>query len=188
MQVGPALLVLGKEAQKYGLSVSLFERLKHRYESIGGVALPHLKKLNVNYRCHKFLMRFLSDLFYNSSLQCCSSVREHHKAHFPLVFCCSDINEHANPGPEPDFRPEIQALLGELKRFFVPWPAHWGQPQRAVCVISSTRPQVGWSKGDYIQNAQFVTAVVFQVTCTNLATDVNNISRQITYLSITNSL
>lgn len=136
--------MLGKEAQKYGLSVSLLERLKQRYQSVGKMALPHLKKLDVNYRCHELVMRFLSDLFYNSSLLSRSSVHEHPKAHFPLVFCCSDTNEFAVPSTEPDFLPEIQALQQEIQRFFWPWPAHWGIPQLSdVCIISSIRPQVG---------------------------------------------
>ena len=73
--MGPQTLVLGKEARKNGLGVSLLRRLHECYNLPENKEMARMYSsvmLN-NYRCHRQIVQTVSDLFYASSLKVCDT-------------------------------------------------------------------------------------------------------------------
>ena len=147
-KVGPALLVLGKEAQQYGLNISLLERLWNVYHKLDHVTLSHqCVQLNVNYRTHKEIMKLASSLFYDSSLT--SVVPDsiaHPDATYPLLFVCSSLDDNIDRVELDADEMEARVVLDQAKKFVKKWPSkQWGQNDsntNSVCIITPTRHQV----------------------------------------------
>lgn len=144
--MGPALLVLGKEAQQYGLNISLLERLWNVYQKLDPVTLSHqCVQLNVNYRAHKEIVKLASSLFYNSILT--SVVPDsisHPDAPYPLLFVCSSLDDIVEQIERDTDENEARVVLDEAKRFVEKWPTkQWGPKDiSSVCIITPTRHQV----------------------------------------------
>lgn len=145
IQVGPSLLVLGNEAQKHGLKVSLLERLHKRYMEIPG-AQAHCVALLKNYRCHKALLSLPSYLFYNSALVAKADVATHlhPKDHFPLQFICSNLDDSITEVSCSINRKEANLLLREVLKYVSDWPEHeWGHKDLStICIMTATSNQV----------------------------------------------
>ena len=146
LQVGPALLVLGDEAQEYGLKVSLLERLWESFRQFGDVTLSlQCVKLLTNYRSHKDVLFLPSILFYDSTLQ--TVVPDgfaHPDAPYPLLFVCSSLDNTIEQVESDTDECEATIVLDQMKRFLNPWPTQqWGQKNLStICLITPTRHQV----------------------------------------------
>ena len=138
LQVGPSLLVLGEEARKHGLKTSLLERLKYRYSAIGERTQYQQANLVENYRCHKDIISFASQMFYKSCVRpstVTSNISIPYGFSYPLVFVCTSLrqsrkcefssNEH-----------EADILLNMLSENIAK------SGMKMVCVMSSSRGQV----------------------------------------------
>lgn len=143
MQVGPQLLVLGKEAQEYGLGTSLLERLHNHYIELGEVAEKHLANLLTNYRCQSGILMLPSSLFYGSTLQCRTRDKPHPLATYPLHFVCTSLKlDKSNERSENAL--EATTLLNQVQKFVERWPEkQWGEKDLArVCIMSPSPDQV----------------------------------------------
>ena len=140
MQVGPSLKVLGEKARKYGLKLSLQERLQQLYVKQGGLALKHMTSLNTNYRCHKGILQIPNRLFYEYKIQACSpDALAHPKANFPLLFVCSSLTT------EVDCEFEAELLMKYFEDFVLfNWPTdRWGEKDLSrISITTSSRTQV----------------------------------------------
>ena len=142
MQVGPAILVLGNEAQQYGLKVSLLERLHQQYKGIP-CAETHCATLLNNYRCHKVLLSLPSYLFYNSALvpKVDTVAQLHPIDKTPLHFICSDLDDSTT---EVENTKELRWLLDAAVKYTSMWPDEWGpQDLSTICIMTATANQVG---------------------------------------------
>lgn len=146
LQVGPALLVLGEEAQKYGLNVSLLQRLLETFQQYGDVTLSmQCVKLLTNYRSHKDVLSLPSLLFYNSTLQTViPDYCAHPDAPYPLLFVCSSLDNTIKRVEYDTNEYEATAILDQMMKFLLPWPTQqWGQKNlSSICLITPTRHQV----------------------------------------------
>ncbi|XP_019858896.1 PREDICTED: probable RNA helicase SDE3 [Amphimedon queenslandica] len=146
-QVGPNILVLGEEAKKFGLNISLLERLLKRYEDIGSVATRYVTKLSVNYRSHNSLID-LPNLFYENleinpdkSLQKCSS-----PTGYSFVSADSRLIEQFD---DPDQQWVEACIVLEEVRSYLERMKHINpnfNPRHGVCIITSTRKQLNHIK------------------------------------------
>ena len=135
--MGPALLVLGEEAQVYGLKASLLERLQDHYEKFGDRAKVFKATLQKNFRCQQDILKFSSDLFYNSSVKVshtCLKRCPHPVFSYPLVFVCTSAKElrHYEQNVNQDEAALLMDMLTNGKQ----------NKTRSVCVMSSSRGQV----------------------------------------------
>ena len=144
-QVGPRVLVLGKEAQEHGLGTSLLERLHAYYVSneMNSVASEYSVSLLTNYRCHSVILMLSSSLFYGSTLQHRAEQMSHPLAQFPLQFICSSIKRMGS-NPQGKDEDEAQILLEQVKKYVTNWPSHlWGQKHlESICIMTSSADQV----------------------------------------------
>ena len=137
--MGPALLVLGEEPRENGLKVSLLERLKAHYRAIGDKTNYLQANLTENYRCHKCILKFASEMFYKSSVMPSSvtdNIRSVHGFPFPMVFICTSSECIGNYDGTVNKR-EAGILMSMLSQNL----KHIILRQR-VCVVSSSRGQV----------------------------------------------
>jgi superfamily I DNA and/or RNA helicase/exoribonuclease R len=137
-QVGPALLVLGEEARENGLKVSLLERLKTLYQSIGENTKSHQAYLVHNFRSHKLILEFASQMFYKSTVKpshVTPHIQSHHDFSFPIVFVCTSIKKIGNY-EQPVNVEEAKNLMNMLSQHL---RVNEG---RQICVMSSSRAQV----------------------------------------------
>ena len=142
--MGPALVVLGKQAREKGLAISLLERLESHYKYIGASALCYHNVVADNYRCNESIARFLSTVFYNRRINTHTFVDVHPRASFPFIFYCCDI-EHARVVRAPQesaFEVEADAVLEQLDYYLDKSrrPRDWRTYQFSV--ITPTRNQV----------------------------------------------
>ena len=132
------MLVLGEEARENGLKVSLLERLKALYQSIGDKANSHQASLMSNFRCHKLILEFASQMFYKSTVKpshVTSHIQSPHGFPFPLVFVCTSVKDIDNYDQSVNDR-EAMNLMDMLQQ-------HLNENRgRQVCVMSSSRAQV----------------------------------------------
>ena len=145
MQVGPALHVLGNEAQMYGLKVSLLERLHKQYKGTP-LAKTHCATLLNNYRCHRILLSLPSYLFYNSALVTKANVQLHPKDNFPLHFICSDLDDSTTEVVNSNNCKELRLLLNKAEEYTSKsnWPDEWGpRDLSTICIMTATPNQVG---------------------------------------------
>lgn len=144
VQVGPDLLVLGEEARKHGLSISLLQRLHEQYQKIGETT----NSLLTNYRSHSGLLMLPSSLFYESTLQCrVPDSKAHPLAPYPLVFVCSSIKRTATCKIGSKDETEARVLVEQVKKYIRDsWPTTvWESqhdPPGKVCVMTPSPAQV----------------------------------------------
>ena len=139
LKVGPALLVLGKEAHENGLQYSLLQRLHFLYGKLGDPALKHRVHLKTNYRCHPDIMTIPNFLFYeNEIIPRPLDAKTHSATPYPLLFICSSLKE------EVDLSFEVKVLLQKMDELIVrSWPKQWGRRNLSdTCFITSSHPQV----------------------------------------------
>ena len=142
-QVGPQLLVLGKEAQDHGLATSLLERLHNQYIELGELAEKHLASLLTNHRSQSGILMLPSSLFYGSTLQCRAKDKPHPLASYPLQFICTSLKQ-AKSNPHSIDRLEAETLLNQVTRFVSQWPEKlWGRKDLSrICIMSPSADQV----------------------------------------------
>ena len=139
------MLVLGEEPQKYGLSISLLERLYDHYHELGDVAKPYCAHLTTNFRCHSAILSLARQVAYKSPLTC--RVRDH-IAHpnvpFPLRFVCTSLDYDVKGIKDSICEIEVNAALKEASYFIMHWPVdNWGEADwRKMCFLSPCRGQV----------------------------------------------
>lgn len=136
------MVVLGDIAREYGLKTSLLERLERKYDEIG--AVDNLVHLNINYRCHPNITKFLASTVYKYPItSALTSTKEHPKAiKCPIFFYCSHINDDVSCDREV-MKVEAKAVVEQVKRFFEKWPDSWKDSTlKDVCIVSSVRTQV----------------------------------------------
>jgi serine/threonine protein kinase len=144
-QVGPAMLVLGEEPQKYGLSVSLLERLYDLYQELGDVAKPYCAHLSTNFRCHSAILNLARQVAYKTTLRCnVPDLSAHPDAPFPLLFVCTSLDHNVKETKDSLSKVEVNAALNEASRIFMKWPdSTWGKRDlREICFLSPCRGQV----------------------------------------------
>lgn len=150
LQVGPAMLVLGEDAQKYGLSTSLLERLYSLYHEPGlkNVSQPYRTHLITNFRCHRHILSLAQQIAYKMPLECkVPDTAAHPDVAFPLWFICSSINDAEKPSKGNTNMGEIEVALREASRIFMKWPVNrWGKRDPSqFCFLSPSRGQVSCS-------------------------------------------
>lgn len=139
IQVGPSLLVLGKEAREHGLKTSLLERLKFCYDNIGEKTRYLQANLMENYRCHKHLLKFASDMFYQSCVKpsaITSNIKVPHGFSYPLVFVCTSMKQIGNYDDSINDT-EAAILMNMLSNNIAT-----SDRAATVCVLTSSRGQV----------------------------------------------
>ena len=144
VQVGPALLVLGEEAQEGKLGTSLLERLHTHYYSKGEVAKCHWATLLTNYRNHNLILTLPSHLFYGGTIESQAKRKLHPGTHFPLLFVCSSVDENAQGTEDDKYPQEAEVVLQQVKRYTIPWPEkEWGpRDVNEICIMTTARNQV----------------------------------------------
>ena len=105
--------MLGEGPQRYGLGMSLFERLHSQYKAFGSIAHNYVVSLNCNYRSHADLMELPSTLFYESSIVSRADAKCHPSAPYPLKFICSSFSNVIPANSEN--RSEASLILDEVK-------------------------------------------------------------------------
>ncbi len=146
-QVGPAMLVLGDEAQRNGLAFSLLDRLYQHYRGIGGAADSYSATLITNYRCHQGIVKLSEKLFYGIPLECAVPAdTTHPDAPFPLAFVCSSVDDRSQiENAHGYYENEASIAVEEVDRYtdVRKWPHQWGERDMSqFCLISPTRYQV----------------------------------------------
>ena len=136
--MGPALLVLGEEARENGLKVSLLERLKAHYRAIGDKTNYLQANLTENYRCHKYILKFASEMFYKSNVMRSSVTDNIHSVHgfpFPMVFVCTGSECIGNYEGTVNEKEAIilMSMLSQNQKHIL---------KQKICVMSSSRGQV----------------------------------------------
>ena len=137
------MLVLGQEAQKYGLADSLLERLHTLYTSLGKAAGHHCATLVTNFRCHGGILQ-LAGMFYDLALRCIvPQSLAHPAAPYPLLFCCSSIDDKVQSIDSTMNEQEAEIALKLVAEFARQWPNSWGRVDLSqFCFMSPTRSQV----------------------------------------------
>ncbi len=142
MQVGPSLLVLGKESRENGLKHSILERLQSIYTKIGPAASPYSLTLAVNHRCNNQILEIPRKLFYTNIIANPAIVPPHPDARYPLIFVCSSISEQQSPDLQ---KIEAEILLNEALKYVSrkTWPRNWGPYcNDKIAILTTTRTQV----------------------------------------------
>jgi len=138
------LLVLGEEAQENGLKSSLLERLQSHYKKIGDKTATLQASLQTNFRCHKHILSFASELFYGSHVKTsriCKRIQPHPDFPYPLVFVCSSKDKISNYESSVN-EEEAYLLLNKLVELSTCLQDSCGG---TICVLSSSRGQVHMS-------------------------------------------
>ena len=153
--------MLGDEAQRNGLSISLLERLHQLYREKGldEVAMYHCTTLLTNYRCHHDIVKLPSSLFYNNTIV--SQARDnalHPNTHFPLLFFCSSVTEDEQSSERDKYPEEAEMLLQLVKKYTTVWPQNaWGPEYlNEVCIITPSRSQACFNSSDVYPHTNFI--------------------------------
>ncbi len=141
LQVGPAI------PSSCGLATSLLERLHSSYKRLRQES--YISTLVTNYRSHPDIFELPSSLFYETPL-IAPFDRDPPSLHplypYPLVFVCSNVNDHLVIQDDNVNEVEAGMLLDEVDKFAIAknWPtASWGpQDMSHTCIMSPSRPQV----------------------------------------------
>ena len=134
--MGPKLVVLGDEPQRYGLGVSLLQRLHKQYQHFGEPAVQYIVSLNCNYRCQAELLELPSTLFYDSALESCGDTKCCSSIQYPLLFICSSFDNSIPTSPES--LNEALLILHEVKELlkYKEWCTN------DVCIMTASLNQV----------------------------------------------
>ena len=155
-KVGPSMLVLGEKPRKYGLSLSLLERLHQTYNSsdrLKNASHSHSATLLNNYRCHRALLSLPSYLFYDSALltKAESNAQLHPKAGFPLHFICSSLESIKCEVQDNSYVNEAEILVEEVVNYVSEWPREWGNKDlSSICIMTATADQVSMKMKTYL--------------------------------------
>ena len=100
--------------------------------------------LLTNYRCHKEIVHFSSNLFYEESLQCqVPDWVTHPAAPFPLLFVCSSVDENVQLINDNKNEHEARIVLEQVAKFVRNWPVDWDEKDlNKMCIVTNTRSQV----------------------------------------------
>lgn len=140
------MLVLGKEPQECGLSVSLVERLHKVYtEEKPSLGVKYHRSLTTNFRCHPDIMTLSGRLFYHAPLT--SKVTPHKDAPFPFHFICSEHDDKLRPIESgTSYLSEAKIVVQQLEKFSIHgevFPLDGNKPNVAeFAVASPCRSQV----------------------------------------------
>ena len=135
--------MLGNEAQENGLAVSLLERLHRLYGKLGEVAGDHCATLVTNYRCHRGILKLAEKLFYNLALKCkVPNSAAHPAAPYPLLFCCSSIDDQVQSVESTMNKQDAQITLKLVEEFSKQRPNASSFDVSQMCFMSPTRSQV----------------------------------------------
>ena len=152
------MIVLGDIARDNGLKISLLERLERRYDEIGGEC--YLIHLDVNYRCHPMLTKFLSDVVYKYPIKSAAAESSPEGWFFDaeacpcLFYCChifEDVSEAATVAANLNaMEAEAKAAISWLEKLEpeTKEPSednNEGTLEDNVCIVSSFRKQVFYS-------------------------------------------
>ena len=144
------MLVLGEEARKHGLAISLLERLLSFYHSASSP--PDFKKmvsfLDRCHRCHKKILNLSARLFYKTDLKIPENepLANHPKFLYPILFVCSSINE-TELSKTTRNREEAKIILDYALKIKRNWSKRvWGGDYHLdMCAMSPSRSQVMWN-------------------------------------------
>lgn len=141
------MLVLGREARKYGLATSLLERLLYLYRSddVPPVFKKLISFLDRCYRCHQDILNLSAHVIYKTVL-CIPEdglPPSPKKFPYPLLFICSSINEEEMPKSTRN-HDEAKVILDQAEFIAANWSKScWGsQYHLDMCAMSPTRSQV----------------------------------------------
>ena len=136
--------MLGKEPIKYGLAVSLVERLYGCYnDNNNNQQCSWIFNLLINYRSHEAIMRLSSNLFYNSTILSKSDSKLHPYTCYPLHFVCTSLKDGSLQNVCDIQCDEADVLLHEVQKYTKSWPKQWGKREKSsVGVIAASRNQV----------------------------------------------
>lgn len=143
-------MVLGEDAQKYGLATSLLERLLQTYQShaLSSNFSKMISLLDHCHRCHKEILSLSSRLFYDTELKIPENEQsmEHPKYPYPLLFVCSNIDEEKTSKSTKNEN-EAKVIIDYAEDIAANWSKHaWGgQYHLDMCVMSPTRAQVRYT-------------------------------------------
>ena len=140
------MLVLGDIPAKYGLSVSLLERLHRHYQRFGAIASSFHGSLVTNYRSRSEILSFTGKLFYDLELRISSNQEPslHPGYRFPLVFVCTDVEDATIEVKENVNQREVVTTVRTLSEIIRSWPNKlWGVlAPSSLCIMSPSRAQV----------------------------------------------
>ena len=135
---------MGDIARDNGLKISLLERLERRYDEIGGER--YLIHLDVNYRCHPMLTKFLSDVVYKYPIKSSADHESLVKVCPCFFYYChtiSEVSEAATPSLSVHaMEAEAKAVISWLKKLESQTKEFEIKNETDVCVVSSFRKQV----------------------------------------------
>ena len=139
------MLVLGEIPTKYGLSLSLLERLFDYYQSLGSSARSYYATLVTNFRSRNEILSLTRELFYETELTLSNNQEPptHPDYPYPLKFICSSVNEDEVPMSINEKEAEIVADV--VANIAKKWPSKlWGQQliPSTLCIMSPNRAQV----------------------------------------------
>ena len=144
--MGPSMLVLGKIPRKYGLSVSLLERLHKCYQRLGAIAMSYHASLVTNYRSRSEILSLTGELFYDLQLRISNDQEPptHPEYPYPLVFICSSVEEATGEVADNKDLTEVKITVRTLARIIESWPEKlWGRLiPSSLCIMSPSRTQV----------------------------------------------
>ena len=125
----------------------MLERLHTLYGSdeLLTVSESHCVTLLTNFRSHHALLCLPSYLFYGSALVTVAeaTTQLHPKAHYPLQFVCSSLDEEVVEVTDSYNRAEVVKVLNEVKKYVNDWPEEWGNKNlKDICVMVATANQV----------------------------------------------
>ena len=139
------MLVLGEEARKHGLAISMLERLLSFYHSASSP--PDFKKmvsfLDRCHRCHQQILNLSARLFYKTDLKIPENdpLVYHPKFQYPIQFICSSINETELSKTTRNHE-EAKIILDYALKIIRNWPKKaWGD-DLDMCIMSPSRSQV----------------------------------------------
>lgn len=134
--------MIGEEPRKYGLAVSLIERLHKLYKKCENSAQDYLCELTENHRCHIEIVKFCNKHFYDG-VRLTSNIEE---TKFPLQFVCSSMELKMDPTEHSRvYKEEAAIVVEELCKVYEYWPKdRWGQEKDCsqIVIAASTRAQV----------------------------------------------
>lgn len=128
--------MLGDDARRYGLKLSLFERLHAMYTEKGDCTQTHSITLLTNYRCHHTILSLPSYLFYESALLTNAEGSTHCSLN-GLRFICSSLNAVVQEIKSNFNMLEITMLMDEALKYVKTSPQ-----SLKICIMVATNYEV----------------------------------------------
>ncbi|XP_076449410.1 putative helicase with zinc finger domain [Babylonia areolata] len=136
MQISPE--VYSDYTRQQGFHISFLERLYDLYPSQS----PCMVMLCENYRSHKAIVDFTSDLFYDHRLLA-SGKQSPHPTFYPLTFCHAKglEEQHANSTGFYNLS-EVYEIVDRVDELRKKWPEDWGDMDNNISVVAPYHDQV----------------------------------------------